>query len=189
MISRDTKDFLSMLDSSHRVTNDEKKMVLDVDDSRSFTDSVKHLILAVSYSCVTAFALGTVASAAYYEGVDVVKMFLIVVLTGLLSIVLYNEFNSRNKRLFSARYAYMLKYDMYKYEAEVDEALKVPTGKGINYYLALRFKDMSVVSSFIPIPCEYFYCDYDKFDWDLYTIILPNSSPLFFVKRREIQVA
>ena len=159
MKSKGTEDFLSMLDLSHRVTNDEKKMVLNVDDSIRLKDSVKHLILAVTCSCIISFALGTVASAAYYGGVDV------------------------------AKYAYMLKYDMYKYEAEVDEALKVPTGKGINYYLALRFKDMSVVSSFISVPCEYYYCDYGKFDWDLYTIILPNSSPLFFVKRREIQVA
>lgn len=189
MKSKGTEDFLSMLDLSHRVTNDEKKMVLNVDDSISLKDSVKHLMLAVFCNCMISFALGTVISAAYYGGVDVVKSFLIVVLTGLLGIVLYNEFNPRNKRLFSARYAYMLKYDMYKYEAEVDEALKVPTGKGVNYYLALRFKDMSVVSSFISVPCEYYYCDYGKFDWDLYTIILPNSSPLFFVKRREIQVA
>ena len=83
----------------------------------------------------------------------------------------------------------MLKCDMYKYDAEVDEALKVPTGKGVNYYLALRFKDMSVVSSFIPVPCEYYYCDYDNFEWDLYTVILPDSNPSFFVKRRESQVA
>lgn len=189
MKSRGTEDFLSMLDLSHRVTNDEKKLVLGTEDSISFKDSVKHLMLAVTCSCATSFALGTVVSAAYYGGVNALKSFLILVLTGLLSIVLYNEFNHSNKRLFSAKYAYMLKYDMYKYDAEVDEALKVPTGKGINYYLALRFKDMSVVSSFISVPCEYFYCDYDKFDWDLYTIILPNSSPLFFVKRREIQVA
>lgn len=195
MISRETGDFLSMLDSSHKVTDDEKKMVLGIDDFIDPKDSVKYLIMAVTYSCITTFVLGVVVGAAWFGRVNVTRAFLsIVVLVGLLSIVFYAEFHSNNKKLFFAmlvhmRFLYMLKWDMYKYDAEVDEALKVPTGKGISYYLALRFKDMNVVSSFIPVSCEYYYCDYNNFEWDLYTVIPPDSNPLFFVKRRESQVA
>ena len=97
MKSKGTEDFLSMLDLSHRVTNDEKKMVLNVDDSISLKDSVKHLMLAVFCNCIISFALGTVISAAYYGGVDVVKSFLVVVLTGLLSIVLYKKYKTAKK--------------------------------------------------------------------------------------------